>query len=83
MTKPEEPCVVTCTVNYADQDSWTDERGNIEWIDVDERRSKAAKQAAVTRNRRQQRMVYQIAKRVLDGQRIGPRSDRAIRGRGA
>ena len=35
MTNPDEPLVVTCTVNYADQDSWADERSNIEWIDVD------------------------------------------------
>jgi hypothetical protein len=35
MTKPDELWVVTCTVNYADQDSWADERGNIKWIDVD------------------------------------------------
>jgi hypothetical protein len=32
-----EPWVVTCTVHYGDQDHWEDERGNIEWIDVDVR----------------------------------------------
>ena len=35
MTNPS--WVVTCTVTYNDQDRWTDERGNIEWIDVDVR----------------------------------------------
>ena len=34
LTNPDEPWVVTCTVNFADQDRWEDERGNIEWIDV-------------------------------------------------
>jgi hypothetical protein len=34
MTELDELWVVTCTVNYADQDRWTDEHGDVEWIDV-------------------------------------------------
>jgi hypothetical protein len=31
----DEPWVVTCKVEYSDQDSRKNKRGNIEWIDVD------------------------------------------------
>jgi hypothetical protein len=34
LTNPDEPWVMTCTINFADQDTWTDKHGNVEWIDV-------------------------------------------------
>src|SRR5262245_56265657 len=47
-----------------------------------ERRSQAAKQAAVTRSHRQQQRVIEVAKRILAGHNIGPRSSCTICGRG-
>jgi hypothetical protein len=34
-SNPDELWVVTCKVEYSDQDSRKNKRGNIEWIDVD------------------------------------------------
>jgi hypothetical protein len=46
-------------------------------LDADERwrqkRSNAAKKAAVTRKKRQERMVYQTAERIVGGHKLGPR----------
>ena len=47
-----------------------------------ERRSRAAKQAAVTRNRRQEKQVYAVAARIVQGGCIGPVTHCAICGRG-
>jgi hypothetical protein len=45
-------------------------------------RSDAAKRAAVTRKRRQEKLVLTTAKRIIDGAQIGPRSNCVICGRG-
>jgi hypothetical protein len=45
-------------------------------------RSEAAKKAAVTRKRRQAKMILQIATRIVEGRETGPRSNCAICGRG-
>jgi hypothetical protein len=47
-----------------------------------ERRSNGAKKAAVTRNRRQETRVLQIAKRIVEGSGTGPRINCVICGRG-
>jgi hypothetical protein len=47
-----------------------------------ERRSRAAKEAAVTRARRQERCIQQTAKRIIESAKIGPRSNCVICGRG-
>jgi hypothetical protein len=47
-----------------------------------ERRSRAAKQAAETRQRRKDAMIWSAAKRILTGQGIGERKNCAICGRG-
>lgn len=46
------------------------------------RRSDGAKKAAVTRKRRQEKMILQTAKRIVEGAKIGPRSNCIICGRG-
>ena len=46
------------------------------------RRSDGAKKAAVTRKRRQAKMILQMATRIVEGRQTGPRSNCAICGRG-
>jgi hypothetical protein len=46
-----------------------------------QRRSNAAKQAAVTRRTRQEKRVYSVAKRLVDGGKVGPRNNCTICGR--
>jgi hypothetical protein len=47
-----------------------------------ERRSKAAKKAAQTRQARKERLVYQTARRIVDGHAFGPRDTCCICERG-
>jgi hypothetical protein len=47
-----------------------------------ERRTEGAKRAAVTRKRRQAKMILQIATQIVEGRNIGPRSNCVICGRG-
>jgi hypothetical protein len=47
-----------------------------------QRRSDAAKKAAVTRHARQEQQVYRIAKWIVEGRKIGPRASCCICGRG-
>jgi hypothetical protein len=47
-----------------------------------ERRSKAAKKAAQTRQARKERLVYETARRIVDGHVFGPRRNCCICGRG-
>jgi hypothetical protein len=47
-----------------------------------ERRSQGAKKAAETRRVRRGKLVYTIAKRMVDGADIAPRNDCAVCGRG-
>ena len=46
------------------------------------RRSASARMAGVTRRIRQEKRVYEIAKRIVEGQNIGPREHCDICGRG-
>jgi Family of unknown function (DUF6011) len=46
------------------------------------RRSDGAKKAAVTRKRRQAKLILQTAKRIVEGAKIGPRTNCVICGRG-
>jgi hypothetical protein len=47
-----------------------------------EHRSKAAKKAAVTRQERQEKRVYAVAARIVQGRKFGPRNNCIICGRG-
>jgi hypothetical protein len=47
-----------------------------------QRRSEAAKKAAVTRKRRQAKLIHEIAKGITEGRKYGPRNNCVLCGRG-
>ena len=47
-----------------------------------QRRSKAAKQAAITRKRRQSKLIHEIAKGIAEGRNYGPRNQCVLCKRG-
>jgi Family of unknown function (DUF6011) len=47
-----------------------------------ERRSEAAKKAAATRHKRQERKTYEAARKIVEGHKLGPRHHCVICGKG-